>query len=209
VAPHGGCSTRWNGKAAERGGSAASSRERGREVRPKDPEGANRRSPGAVDAAASRRVSALPGPRSLAGRSGAASVRTKRKPGVKLREKGKKESQVFTSVADNPRLCVVSRSTAPLQRGCAGGSFCAPRWQARLHPVPLEGGAQPAGKCCKDSLRLRDVKLRVRDCARTSSSPRHHLRPPARERGRSVLRAADLHGPASRWSFAGLGKTLI
>ena len=29
-----------------------------------------------------------------------------RKPGVKLREKGKKESQVFTSVADNPRLCV-------------------------------------------------------------------------------------------------------
>jgi len=25
---------------------------------------------------------------------------------VKLREKGKKESQVFTSVADNPRLCV-------------------------------------------------------------------------------------------------------
>jgi hypothetical protein len=24
-------------------------------------------------------------------------------PGVKLREKGKKESQVFTSVADNPR----------------------------------------------------------------------------------------------------------
>ena len=29
-------------------------------------------------------------------------------PGVKLREKGKKESQVFTSVADNPRRCVVS-----------------------------------------------------------------------------------------------------
>jgi hypothetical protein len=29
-----------------------------------------------------------------------------RKPGVKLREKGKKESQVFTSVADNPRLSV-------------------------------------------------------------------------------------------------------
>jgi hypothetical protein len=25
-------------------------------------------------------------------------------PGVKLREKGKKESQVFPSVADNPRL---------------------------------------------------------------------------------------------------------
>jgi hypothetical protein len=33
-------------------------------------------------------------------RSGRAS---ERKPGVKLREKGKKESQVFTSVADNPR----------------------------------------------------------------------------------------------------------
>ena len=28
---------------------------------------------------------------------------SERKPGVKLREKGKKESQVFTSVADNPR----------------------------------------------------------------------------------------------------------
>src|SRR5204863_7827903 len=33
--------------------------------------------------------------------------RSERKPGVKLREKGKKESQVFTSVADNPRQCVV------------------------------------------------------------------------------------------------------
>lgn len=38
---------------------------------------------------------------------------SKRKPGVKLREKGKKESQVFTSVADNPRLCVKMSYLAP------------------------------------------------------------------------------------------------
>jgi hypothetical protein len=30
-------------------------------------------------------------------------MRREKIPGVKLREKGKKESQVFTSVADNPR----------------------------------------------------------------------------------------------------------
>jgi hypothetical protein len=34
---------------------------------------------------------------------GVLSRRRERMPGVKLREKGKKESQVFTSVADNPR----------------------------------------------------------------------------------------------------------
>jgi hypothetical protein len=37
----------------------------------------------------------------------------RKKPGVKLREKGKKESQVFTSVADNPRQgTVVDRGLA-------------------------------------------------------------------------------------------------
>jgi hypothetical protein len=40
-------------------------------------------------------------------------VESKRRPGRKLREKGKKESQVFTSVADNPGRVFELGATSP------------------------------------------------------------------------------------------------